>query len=60
MKNLGSYKIMRQGQITIPAEARKELDLKEGDISEMQSSYGIYSKFISTALTGHAQCIISE
>ena len=31
MKNAGTYKITRQGQITLPAEARKKLGLKEGD-----------------------------
>lgn len=35
MKNAGSYKITRQGQITIPAEARKELNLGEGDTVDM-------------------------
>ena len=37
MKDLGTYKITRQGQITIPAEAREELDLKEGDTIEIYS-----------------------
>jgi len=32
MKNVGTYKITRQGQITVPAEVRKELDLEEGDM----------------------------
>ena len=35
MKNAGSYKITRQGQITIPAEARKVLNLSEGDTVDM-------------------------
>ncbi len=38
MKNLGSYKITRQGQITLPAEARKELALNEGDTVDIYSS----------------------
>ncbi|HMF30178.1 MAG TPA: AbrB/MazE/SpoVT family DNA-binding domain-containing protein [Candidatus Lokiarchaeia archaeon] len=35
MNNAGSYKITRQGQITIPSEARKLLNLEEGDIVDM-------------------------
>lgn len=35
MKNSGIYKITRQGQITLPAEARSEIGLKEGDRVEM-------------------------
>ncbi|MBI2041294.1 MAG: AbrB/MazE/SpoVT family DNA-binding domain-containing protein [DPANN group archaeon] len=35
MKTAGTYKITRQGQITLPAEARDKLELKEGDIVEM-------------------------
>ena len=31
MKNAGTYKITRQGQITLPSEAREELGLHEGD-----------------------------
>ena len=38
MKRAGSYKITRQGQITIPAEARKELDLQEGDLVDVYFS----------------------
>ncbi len=38
MKNLGSYKITRQGQITLPAEARKRLALNEGDTVDIFSS----------------------
>ena len=35
MKAAGTYKITRQGQITLPAEARESLDLKEGDVVDM-------------------------
>jgi AbrB family looped-hinge helix DNA binding protein len=38
MKNLGSYKITRQGQITLPSEARKELGLAEGDTVDIYST----------------------
>ncbi|OLS15799.1 MAG: hypothetical protein RBG13Loki_0569 [Promethearchaeota archaeon CR_4] len=38
MKNLGSYKITRQGQITLPAEARKQLTLNEGDTVDIYST----------------------
>ena len=31
MKNAGTYKITRQGQITLPSEAREEMGLEEGD-----------------------------
>ena len=37
MKTLGTYKIKRQGQITLPAEAREELNLNEGDCIEIYS-----------------------
>jgi AbrB family looped-hinge helix DNA binding protein len=37
MKTLGTYKITRQGQITLPAEAREELNLNEGDSIEIYS-----------------------
>ncbi|MHA1732337.1 MAG: AbrB/MazE/SpoVT family DNA-binding domain-containing protein [Promethearchaeota archaeon] len=35
MKAAGTYKITRQGQITLPSEARKELGLKEGDLIDL-------------------------
>ena len=35
MKTAGAYKITRQGQITLPAEAREKIGLKEGDMVEM-------------------------
>jgi AbrB family looped-hinge helix DNA binding protein len=35
MKPAGTYKITRQGQITLPAEARESLNLKEGDVVDM-------------------------
>jgi|GEM_PF-5430641 len=35
MKPAGTYKITRQGQITLPAEAREKMELKEGDMVEM-------------------------
>jgi len=35
MKTAGTYKITRQGQITLPSEARELLNLKEGDIVDM-------------------------
>ncbi len=35
MKLAGTYKITRQGQITLPAEAREEIELNEGDKVEM-------------------------
>lgn len=38
MKTAGTYKITRQGQITLPAEAREELHLQEGDSVEMYYS----------------------
>ena len=41
MKNIGAYKITRQGQITVPADARNELDLKEGDIVDIYSGAGV-------------------
>ncbi len=35
MKFAGTYKITRQGQITLPAEARENINLHEGDVVEM-------------------------
>lgn len=35
MKLAGTYKITRQGQITLPAEARENINLHEGDVVEM-------------------------
>lgn len=35
MKSAGTYKITRQGQITLPAGARQEIALSEGDVVEM-------------------------
>jgi len=35
MKTAGTYKITRQGQITLPAEARERLNLEEGDIVDL-------------------------
>ncbi len=35
MKPAGTYKITRQGQITLPAGARREIALSEGDVVEM-------------------------
>lgn len=32
MKSIGTYKITRQGQVTIPSEIREKLDLEEGDV----------------------------
>ena len=32
MKAAGTYKITRQGQITLPAQIRQELNLKEGQV----------------------------
>ena len=32
MKAAGTYKITRQGQITLPAPIRQELNLKEGQV----------------------------
>jgi|SRR3989344_2117113 len=41
MKNIGTYKITRQGQITMPAEAREELQLTEGDMVDIYSGAGV-------------------
>ncbi len=35
MKPAGTYRITRQGQITLPSQAREELDLREGDVVDM-------------------------
>lgn len=35
MKPAGTYRITRQGQVTLPSQAREELNLKEGDVIDM-------------------------
>ena len=41
MKNIGAYKITRHGQITMPVEARDELQLHEGDVVDIYSGAGV-------------------
>ena len=35
MKSAGTYRITRQGQVTLPSQARESLELKEGDVVDM-------------------------